>query len=310
MTTAPPRTVHAAQPGQDTAAMMRHELVRIVEDVRGRTGRRPLIGLTAPLADASWGAWQGESAAVLSAAYLEAITEAGARPVLLPPVTEWSDEELEDLDGIVLTGGGDLDPETLGLSDGAADAATPRPAGAETDTSRDDFELDLYRRARRLGLPVLAICRGLQVVNVAHGGTLLQELSEDLPAYPDTVTGGPVAVDVEVVPGSSLAGVLPALPSVQAFHHQGIGVLGQGLVPTAFHRTGLVEAVETTDGGVLGVQWHPERTPRQHALFALFTNRARLTRAQREELGRTPSRDARAATRPAVVRVAAAARVA
>lgn len=314
MTTAPPRTAVAAQQGRDTAEMMQPGIVDLVAELRARSGRRPLIGLSAPLADASWGAWQSESAAVLSGTYLDAVRDAGARPVLLPPVTEWSDDELADLDGIVLTGGGDLDPGTLGTGPREAE----RPAGAGTDPERDAFELRLYESARRLGLPVLAICRGLQVVNVAHGGTLLEELSADLPAYPDTVADGPVAVDVEIVPGSALSDALPATGSVLAFHHQGIGVLGGGLIPSAFHRTGLIEAVETADGAVLGVQWHPERTPRQDELFGQFTQRARAARAAREgarpDTGpgarHTDERNDRNVTRPGVLRVAAASHVA
>lgn len=233
------------------AAEIRRGIADLTTRLRASgSGRRPLIGLTTTVTTASYGAWTDERVAVLKTGYIDAVVAAGGRPVLLPPADAWTDDELDDLDALVLTGGEDLDPATYGE---AAHEATRTP-----NPLRDAFELAAVRGARRLGLPVLGICRGLQIVNVAAGGTLDQHLPETTPAHPDTATGL-TDVDVETAPGSAARGLLGDGAVVACYHHQAVARVGAGLRVTAHHASGVVEALEATDGSpLLAVQWHPE----------------------------------------------------
>ena len=222
------------------------------------TARRPLIGITAGTRPMMDGAWAGHDAVVLTEHYVRAVREAGARAVVLSVQDAWTEDELAELDGIILTGGTDLDPTLYG---GVA-RVTDFPA----DPARDAFETELYRTARRIGLPVLAICRGAQIVLVAEGGTLHQHLPEDLPEYPQTGTA-PTQVEIEVEPDSDLALALDGRSVVTAFHHQGVRTVGEGLRVVARHRTGLPLALEARSGApVLAVQWHPELDADAHGL--------------------------------------------
>lgn len=226
--------------------------------------RRPLIGVTAGTSRLMSGAWEGHEAVVLTEHYVEAIRRAGARPVILAPQDAWTDEELTELDGIVLSGGADLDPALYGAEARDTDM-TPAP-------ERDAFESSLYRAARRVGLPVLGICRGLQIITVAEGGDLHQHLPADLPQHP--VTGErPTLVEVEVDAASDTALAVGTRPEVTAFHHQGVRTVGEGLRAVAHHASGLPLALEATAGSpVLAVQWHPELDREGDGLFeALVT---------------------------------------
>ncbi|PWH06898.1 gamma-glutamyl-gamma-aminobutyrate hydrolase [Brachybacterium endophyticum] len=226
--------------------------------------RRPLIGVTAGTSTLMSGAWEGHEAVVLTEHYVAAIRRAGARPVILAPQDEWTDEELAELDGIVLSGGADLDPAGYGAPVRATDM-TPAP-------ERDAFETSLYRAARRVGLPVLGICRGLQIITVAEGGDLHQHLPEDLPAHPRTGER-PTRVEVDVEAASDVALAVGTQPEVTAFHHQGARNVGAGLRVVGRHASGLPLALEAVDGApVLAVQWHPELDREQDGLFeALVT---------------------------------------
>lgn len=218
----------------------------------------PLIGISTYVADAAWGSWK-RTAAVLPESYYELVAEAGGRPLLLPPPRSavegpgsGASEVIEALDGLVLTGGGDVDPASYGESPGArVDGVNP---------IRDDSERALLAAALQADLPVLAICRGLQVLNVELGGTLHQHL-------PDVIGHGahrraPMVfgeVAVRTVPGTRAAAVFGAAPTVLCAHHQSINTLGRGLIATAQTDDGVIEAVELRHAGfVLGVQWHPE----------------------------------------------------
>jgi gamma-glutamyl-gamma-aminobutyrate hydrolase PuuD len=229
----------------------------------------PLIGVSTYVAEASWGRWQ-RRAAVLPDNYFELVAAAGGRPLLLPPPSRApegpgaaADEVVAVLDGLVLTGGGDVDPEAYG------EVAAPEVAGV--DPNRDASERALLAAALRADMPVLAICRGCQVLNVELGGTLHQHLPDvvghlDHRAEP-YVFGD---VDVETVPGTLAAEVFGAAPTVRCSHHQAIAALGRDLVTTATTTDGVIEAVELPSARfVLGVQWHPEEGMDQRPFDAL-----------------------------------------
>jgi putative glutamine amidotransferase len=161
---------------------------------------------------------------------------------------------VDRLDGVLLTGGGDIDPGRYG--------AQPHPATSRVSESRDAAELEVLGAAVAAGKPVLGVCRGMQLVNVARGGTLCQHLHNDAGHTPAPGTFG--AHPVRVAAGSRLAGILGANGSgvdVPTAHHQAIDRLGDGLVATAWAADGVIEAVEPTDAGgrfFVAVQWHPE----------------------------------------------------
>lgn len=206
--------------------------------------------------------------------YVDAIRRAGGHPVvLLPGETATPGDLLDRMNGLVLVGGGDLAPERYG---GSAD---DRTYGVEPD--RDALELGLLRTADERGTPTLAICRGMQAMNVAFGGTLIPHL----PDRPGTIEhGAPSGEDhrrhpVKAAPESLLARASGAeVLDCSTHHHQGVDELGEGLVATGWSDDGLVEAIERDDGWMLGVQWHPEDTAdtdaAQQALFDALVRRA------------------------------------
>lgn len=189
--------------------------------------------------------------------YVRSVERSGALPVVLPPVGhEHAPELLERVDGLLLSGGVDLDPALYGQ---------PRHARlGRVDRARDEFELALTRRALKLDLPILAICRGQQVLNVATGGTLIQDIPSEVRGAMKHEAGGARtrrSHDVEVAAGSKLAAILGRGPlRVNSFHHQAIEQLGSGLEVTARSPgDGVIEAVEMRDRAfVVAVQWHPE----------------------------------------------------
>lgn len=212
--------------------------------------RRPLIGITAGVGRMMTGAWEGHAAVTVTEHYVRAVRAAGARAVVLAPQDAWSDEEIAELDGIVLTGGTDLDPAAWG-EDALATDMTPDP-------ERDAFETALYRGARRAGVPVLGICRGLQIIVVAEGGSLHRHLPTDLPAHPATGLA-PTPVRAALDADSDTALAIGTRAEVTAFHHQGIREVAGDLRIVARHESGLPLAVEAVSGApVLAVQWHPE----------------------------------------------------
>lgn len=214
------------------------------------TTRRPLIGVTAGVGRMMSGAWEGHAAVTLTEHYVRAVRAAGARPVIIAPQDAWSEEEVAELDGIVLTGGTDLDPAAW---DGEA-----LPTDMTPDPERDAFETALYRAARSAGVPVLGICRGLQIITIAEGGALHRHLPADVPAHPTTGLA-PVTVEAEIDADSDTALALGTRAEVTAFHHQGVAAVAGDLRVVARHASGLPLAVEATSGSpVIAVQWHPE----------------------------------------------------
>jgi gamma-glutamyl-gamma-aminobutyrate hydrolase PuuD len=229
----------------------------------------PLIGVSTYVVDASWGRWE-RRAAVLPESYFELVAAAGGRPMLLPSPSrapggpgQGADEVVAVLDGLVLTGGGDVDPLAYGED--------PEPEVSGVDPTRDAGERALLRAALRTDMPVLAICRGCQVLNVELGGTLHQHLP-DVIGHSEHRTAPYVFGDVEIdtEPGSIAAHVFGQSATVRCSHHQAISTIGRGLVPTARTHDGVVEAVELPGSRlVLGVQWHPEEGGDQRPFDAL-----------------------------------------
>jgi gamma-glutamyl-gamma-aminobutyrate hydrolase PuuD len=236
--------------------------------------RRPIIGITT-YAEASvrWGAWDIPSA-VVPLDYVTAVERAGGRPLLVPPSDDGIDETLDVVDGLVFSGGNDIDPEAYGAE-----------AHAETtgvNTARDTAELALLRAALERDLPVLAICRGSQVLNVARGGDLVQHLPEVVGDEKHKHTPGVFADhDVDLDASSRLGGILGDRAPVKSHHHQGFGRIGEGLREAARAEDGTVEAVEDpTRRFAIGVLWHPE-AGEDAALFEALVEEAREYRAGR-----------------------------
>ena len=212
---------------------------------------RPVIGITTYVTPARWSNWELE-AALVPADYVRAVERAGGRALLVPPSHDGVEETLESLDGLIFSGGSDLDPELYG-----------QEAHAETSDvvrNRDTAELALLEAALERDMPVLAICRGSQVLNVARGGDLVQHLPDVVGDEKHKHTPGTFADhDVSVEDGSRLASVLGERAPVKSHHHQGFGKVGEGLRVVAHAEDGTIEAVEDpTRRFVLGVLWHPE----------------------------------------------------
>ena len=236
---------------------------------------RPVIGISAYSQQARWGSWD-LPAVLLPRRYADMVAAGGGQPVLLPP-TPGIGGVLARLDGLVLSGGGDIDPARYGATrDPQTDAANP---------ARDDAEIELTRQALATGLPLLGICRGLQVVNVALGGTLHQHLLALVGHDGHSPEArGYGSHKVSVAAGSQLAGILGRTEAaVPTHHHQAVGRLGDGLVPTAWTDDGTVEAVELAEpeSFMIAVQWHPEAGDD----LSLFTGLA-VAAAQYRDAGR------------------------
>lgn len=212
---------------------------------------RPLVGITTYVTPARWGSWEQE-AALIPAQYVQAVERAGGRPLLVPPSEEGIEETLDALDALIFSGGSDLSPETYGQE--------PHPETYGVVPERDDAELALLTAALERDLPVLAICRGSQVLNVALGGDLLQHLPEVVGDEKHKHTPGAYADhDVSIEPGTRIGTLLGEHAPVKSHHHQGFGRLGSGLVETARAEDGTIEAVEDASRRfTLGVLWHPE----------------------------------------------------
>jgi putative glutamine amidotransferase len=224
----------------------------------------PVIGITTYEDQASWRGWSAR-AAMLPYVYVDAVRRSGGRAVLLPPGghDEEASATVASVDGLVITGGPDIDPVRYG--------ASRHPRTQAPGTLRDAWDLAVTGHALRLGVPLLAICRGMQVLNVCRGGTLHQHLPDLLGhTRHDGPPNGFGLHQVRVSPDSALAGILPdkGFIDVPTHHHQAVDLLGDGLKAVAWEEDGTIEAVEAgpsnvegwgASGFVLGVQWHPEQ---------------------------------------------------
>jgi putative glutamine amidotransferase len=216
-----------------------------------------VLGLSTYLQQAQTGVWDVR-ASFLPAIYIEGVNRAGGIAVLLPPQpidTDIAERVLDGLDGLIITGGRDVDPASYGQR--------PHPATDEPDAAnreRDALEFALVGGAIRRGMPLLGICRGAQVINVALGGTLHQHLP-DVIGHTHHQQGNAVfsTSAVRTVPGTRLATLIGDSSDAQCYHHQAIDRLGEGLIVSAQDTDGVIEAVEIPGANfVLAVQWHPE----------------------------------------------------
>ncbi|MBY8842759.1 gamma-glutamyl-gamma-aminobutyrate hydrolase family protein [Streptomyces sp. SP2-10] len=222
---------------------------------------RPLIGVSTYLESAArWGVWELD-AVLLPAGYPRLVQRAGGLAFLLPPDgPERAAEAVARLDGLVVAGGPDVDPARYG--------AERSPRTGPPAPERDAWELALIGAALAAGVPLLGVCRGMQLLNVALGGTLVQHLDGHAEAV--GVFGGH---PVKPLPGTLYGGIVPEEVTVPTYHHQAVERLGEGLVPSAYAADGTVEAVElpADRGWVLGVQWHPEMGEDPRLMRALVT---------------------------------------
>lgn len=221
---------------------------------------RPLIGVCAAVEPASFGVWNEEPAVLLPLSYARAIHGAGGMLAMLPPdrrASEDPDELLDRLDALVLGGGADIDPESHG--------AEAHPETVGTNPDRDNFEIALARGALERGMPLLGVCRGMQVMNIACGGTIDQHLPDRSGhEIHRPVPGSWAEHEVTLRPGSLAARATGSERLVvKSHHHQGVEEVGRSLVASGWAADDeIIEAIESGDGGfVLGVLWHPEEDP-------------------------------------------------
>lgn len=232
---------------------------------------RPVVGITTYVTLTTFESWQEESALV-PIDYVRAVERAGGRPLLVPPSDEGIEETLDVLDALIFSGGSDLDPATYGQE------AHPETKGVVAD--RDRAELALLEAALARDMPVLAVCRGSQVLNVALGGDLIQHLPDVVGHDDHKHTPGEYSDhDVVLEPDTRLATLLGDHAPVKSHHHQGFGRLGSGLREAGRAEDGTVEALEDPSRRfALGVLWHPE-AGEDMRLFEALVDEARAYRS-------------------------------
>jgi putative glutamine amidotransferase len=236
-----------------------------------RSSERPLVAICAVRERARWSFWD-QAANLVAHSYVGALQRSGAVPLIVP-IDEHAPAPVVDLvDGLLLIGGADVDPATY--------AAAREPETEATYPERDAFELAMLHAALERGLPVLAICRGMQILNVALGGTLNQNLVAEDGSNPHRrLIGTFVGTehDIELDAGTLVAEATgEEVHEARCHHHQALDRLGDGLVVTGRARDGVPEAIELVDGQgwALGVQWHPEAGDKRQ-LFQAFAGAAR-----------------------------------
>jgi putative glutamine amidotransferase len=229
---------------------------------------RPLIGICAAVERAHFGAWEDEPAALVPVSYVRSVEAAGGMPALLPPDPASAaspDELLDRIDALILGGGADIDAASHG--------SDPHPETRGTNPERDSFELALARRALDREMPLLGVCRGMQILNVACGGTLDQHLPERLGHERHRpVPGQWTEHEVRLEPDSLAARSAGSERLViKSHHHQGVGEVGDALQASGWDADDeVIEAIESPDGDfTLGVLWHPEEDPDDRVIPAL-----------------------------------------
>jgi putative glutamine amidotransferase len=235
---------------------------------------RPVVGITSYVTPATFGVWS-LTTALVPYDYVQAVERAGARALIVPPSDDGVDETLDALDGLIFSGGSDLDPELYGQE------AHPETNGIVPE--RDRAELALLTAALARDLPVLAICRGSQVLNVALGGDLIQHLPDHVGHEGHKESAGSFSDhDVSIEPGTRLAGLLGDRTAVKSHHHQGHAALGEGIRAVAHDEDGHIEALEVEGKRfTVGVLWHPE-AGEDARLFEALVDEARRYRVERQ----------------------------
>lgn len=218
--------------------------------------KRPIIGIVEPWAPIGTGCFMGAYRTYANYPYVQGIVKGGGLPLGLPLVEteELCEAQAALCDGLILSGGADIDAHLYGEE--------PAVKQGHFDRKMDLYYIHMIRAAHRLGLPIFGICRGIQAVNVAFGGTLLQDIPSEVKGALQHDQDAPPANPchfVTIEPDSFLGQFMPAQAEVNSFHHQAVGKLGEGLRVTAKSRDGIVEALENTSGSpIIAVQWHPE----------------------------------------------------
>ena len=229
-----------------------------------------MVGLTTYRQRAQSGVWDVD-AVFLPAVYLDAVTEAGGIAALLPPQPAddaAAERAIAGIDGLIITGGRDIDPSMYGHD--------PHPATDQPARDRDAWEFALLDAALRRGTPVLGICRGAQVLNVFLGGTLHQHLPDVIGHNHKKGDAVFASSTMRTTDGTRLAAMIGPAVQAHCYHHQAIDRLGDGLVVSATGQDGVVEAVEMPDRDfVVAVQWHPEETPEDARIFSGLVQAAR-----------------------------------
>lgn len=236
---------------------------------------RPIIGITSYAQPAKWAAWE-LPAALVPLMYVEAVARAGGRALLVPPDDDAIDETLDVLDGVIFSGGADVDPAAYGHERG--------PETDEPQLHRDRGEMALLTAALDRDLPTLAICRGFQLLNVVRGGDLIQHLPDAVGDEKHREVRGVFSEHpVEVKGGTRLGSILGERPpAVKSSHHQGVGSVGEGLVETAWAEDGTLEGLEDPEKRfAVGVLWHPEAAEDQRLFDALVAEACRYRDGRR-----------------------------
>ncbi|AKH85806.1 hypothetical protein AA958_30345 [Streptomyces sp. CNQ-509] len=226
---------------------------------------RPVVAVTADATTVNWAIWGDVAVSLLPQTYLDKVAVAGGAPVLLPPVAEAVGPVMERVDALLMSGGGDLDPALYGQEPGEFTFPPHR--------ARDAAESAAFAVAERRGIPVLAVCRGLQLISVSRGGRLNQHLPEHSPKVP----GQYEPRTIRVRPDSVLGSALGPSPTVYCHHHQGLDGLGAGLVATAWSDDGVIEGAEAADPSapfLAGLQAHGELGQDTAPLFRAFVEAA------------------------------------
>ncbi|MFP5450780.1 MAG: gamma-glutamyl-gamma-aminobutyrate hydrolase family protein [Thermoleophilia bacterium] len=234
----------------------------------GNASTAPVIGICAALEPARWAVWD-QPAALVPMNYIEHVQRAGGLALLIPPdpaLTERPGEILDRVDALLLVGGPDVGADRYG--------AEPHPMAEPPVPLRDEVEIALVREARRRGMPMLGICRGMQVINVAGGGSLLQHLPHSHGSDEHRRQAGRFAGNehgVRLDAGSRVATAEGEAPAeVASHHHQAVDRVGDGFSVTGRAADGVIEAIESTNGSwQVGVQWHPEPDPDSRIIGAL-----------------------------------------